>query len=114
MNDYKYEVKWAWQRVFRGWDDTACWSIDEHLSILLPKVIRKLRDGCDSYPLGLKNLKEWKVILGQMADGFEAYWLMRNATFTNEKSFFKQQEILKKKFDKGFQLFVKHFSGLWG
>jgi len=39
---------------------------------------------------------------------------MRNATFTNEKSFFKQQEILKKKFDKGFQLFVKHFSGLWG
>jgi len=113
MKDYKDEVKWAWQRIFRKWDDTVVWSIDEHLSIVLPQILRQLKKEASSYPQNVKNLKDWKEILEQIANAFEAYWLMRNATFNDTKSFKKQQVILKKKFDKGFQLFVKHFSGLW-
>lgn len=25
------QIKWAWQRMCRGWDDRAIWNLDQHL-----------------------------------------------------------------------------------
>lgn len=30
--DARNQVRWAWQRVFRGWDDRALWSLDTWLA----------------------------------------------------------------------------------
>src|SRR5271157_4693879 len=38
------EVRFAWQRVFRGWDDRAVWSIDYWLDAKMPDMLRRLKD----------------------------------------------------------------------
>lgn len=43
-------IKWAYQRVVRGWDDRAVWSIDVWLSEMLPPMIHKLRTGKNGVP----------------------------------------------------------------
>lgn len=112
VKDFIREVKYAYQRVVRNFDERAVWGIDEHLSIILPQMIRQLRNELHGHPVKLTK-KKWTTILSAIADGFEAYWLIRNATFTDEKSFKKQQKILDKKFKVGMSLFVKYFSDLW-
>jgi hypothetical protein len=78
---------WAWQRVYRGWDDSAIWSIDSYLVEMLPEMIDKLRDAKKGYPGSmltddLKHLSgsdldeacfnKWVNILNQIANGFRA------------------------------------------
>ena len=46
------KIKWAWQRVVRGWDDTAMWQLDSHfIDVVIPPLKQFLHnkfldDGC--------------------------------------------------------------------
>lgn len=44
LSDLRLEVKWAWQRAFRGWDDTAIWGMGEYLSEIIVDVLKFHRD----------------------------------------------------------------------
>jgi len=37
------QIRWAWQRVFTGYDERVIWSIDLYLAKMLPKWMRKLK-----------------------------------------------------------------------
>jgi len=80
MNLFR-ELKWAAQRVYRGWDDRVIWSIDMYLAKMLPIWLRKQKE----QKLGIPPLvlhgdeidieeseKAWNDILDKMIEGFEA------------------------------------------
>ena len=43
-------IKWAYQRVVRGWDDTAKWNLDSHF---VEVVIPPLKEMCEKSLAGL-------------------------------------------------------------
>lgn len=80
MNLFR-ELKWAAQRVYRGWDDRVIWSIDMYLAKMLPIWLRKQKE----QKLGVPPLvmhgddvdieeseKLWDEIQDEMIEGFEA------------------------------------------
>jgi len=97
-------VKWAWQRVFRGWDDRAAWDTDSYLAELIPQLLKvhlKYKDGVPSsvyndgtLPVEIYRV-EWDNILREIISGFEAY---------------KKDDIFN---EKAFQLFIKYYQDLW-
>lgn len=38
------KLRWAIQRVVRGWDDTAIWSLDSYIANIAIEVLPKIRD----------------------------------------------------------------------
>jgi len=44
ISDIRLEIKWAWQRAFRGWDDTAKGGMGEYLSEIIIDVLKYYRD----------------------------------------------------------------------
>jgi hypothetical protein len=126
------EVRYAWQRVFRGWDDTVCWSIDGYLADMIPQWMRRMQKVAHGWTMDLYTdeeieiisnggqvseerekalFQEWKNILEEIAVGFEAY----RETDENEYTsiWYKGQEERLAKFEKGFDLFRKYFRNLW-
>jgi hypothetical protein len=125
-----YKIKYAYQRVSRGWDDTAVWSIDWYLSKLIPQLVKRLKDNKIGYPMemyeGMTPLDEggwtyskeddeaaaqkWQGILQTIIDGFEA-----SKRIQEEHLWSKSPEYaeLDAKFEKGFELFHKYYFNLW-
>lgn len=44
------QVRWAKQRLFRGWDDRAVWSLDTHLAGTLGAQLIQMADIAHGYP----------------------------------------------------------------
>jgi len=107
FRDAKMEIRHAWQRIFRGFDDTWWWSLHNVMSEVIPKCVRKMRkDGC-GYPSGI-TYKQWKVILKKIEIGFEAANKLDDCPYNGKR--YKQR---MKKYEEGMQLFSKHFFSLW-
>ena len=124
------QIKWAWQRVFRGWDDRASWNINDHILKIVPEMIERMRDYDNSYPSSIGQ-DEWHNILDKISDGFKAGYKLSNSdqevfnelwdSGWNGGDFpdgfmerLKEESIeLNDKFDAGMALFVKWFWSLW-
>ena len=122
LQDAFAQVKWAFQRMFRGWDDSAVFGVDRHIAILIPKLVRELlkdetgtpgamfsdsdfdKEGSVSPEIEKQRNAEWKQILTDIAEGFEDY-------STNGECW--MFEGSSEKFEKAFDLFRKYFSSLW-
>lgn len=98
-------TKWFFQRGWRGYSDSDCWSLDVYLSSWLPKALVRLRDSRHSGDsIDTLNLQG-------MIDGFEAINTMENSETINLGS--PEWLELERKRDKGLALFAKHFQSLW-
>lgn len=110
------QIKWFFQRGFKGWCDEDIWSIDITLNERLPRMIRELKDvqiGC--YPsffdkdIYIDPESAWHVVLERIAEGFEANNALCNLNFKNEKEKFE----LERKCKLEFRLFIKYYNCLW-
>ena len=129
--EYAYrEVKYAFQRAFRGWDDTVIWSIDWYLAEMIPIWMRQLkkdthgipsmlfREGDDEVIDGIYTTKpeameragkEWDAIMEAVAVGFESYIAKEEYKFET-----KDREVeLTRKIEEGLDLFRKYFGCFW-
>lgn len=128
FSDTKYEIRWAWQRVVRGFDDSMVWNHHSYHSEQTAKILRQLAEhkvGCpgELYDGKKKNdeCHKWRDILVQMAEGFEAATAIDNMEFYTEnkkgeydsKASEKKRKVLENKFDKGMSLYVKYYFNLW-
>lgn len=121
--EYSRQIKWAWQRVFRGWDDRVIWSIDGHIAKYLPIWLRELKnDKCgvssmmfkeedyidENYNVSDETMeirrKEYNDILEEIAQGFEVYY--KDNWFTEDSDDYKI-------FNNSFDLLKKYFGTLW-
>ena len=109
-------IKWAWQRVFRGYDDR--WHWDLFYASSRPIIenlmwLQKNHSGCPNefYDETKKGdeCHKWEDILGKMAQGFEA------GLEIDDKMLYKGDEYdkLMEQYNKGMELFVKYYRGLW-
>ena len=93
------EVKFAYQRVMRGWDDRAVWGVDYWLDDKMPAILRKLKEDKHGIPIdmfdglpmnddGYYDKPEfaiaearWDVIVDKMIAGFEASRRVKDGTY---------------------------------
>jgi hypothetical protein len=114
IKDFRYEVKWAYQRVFRGFDDRAFWGLDSYLTEIILPVLKFLRKDGNGYPSKLTD-EEWKDVLDKMIIGFqelhdEGYMEGEWETYTWDKN---RLIAHQKKVNEGLKLFSRHFQNLW-
>jgi len=128
LSYWKRQIRWAWQRVFRGWDDRATWAVDYYFANILPQIIRKLKEekhgipvqmfDSDPYPVENEYLgyndedmviaeEKWNKILDEIADGFENYKTI------DEVPLAEREKAYQDFFDGAFELFKKYFVNLW-
>lgn len=121
--DIFLETKHAFQRMFRGWDDSVVWSIDWHLTEYMPVWLNKLKEskhgtpGCffpenyngDNPELEAEANRLWKEQLDIMVDGFVAARNIQERRYDNDT----ELDVLREKFELGMKSFTEHFFSLW-
>jgi hypothetical protein len=117
-------IKYACQRVVRGWDDRVIWSIDYYLATMIPIWLTKLKNNKmgvptemfeksdyldENYNISEKTLelreKQYNEILDKIIEGFNAYTESQNSGLNDP--------IIINKFNDGIELFVRYFSTFW-
>jgi len=100
-------VKWFIQRGKRGYSERDLWDLDWYLAEMIPNALRDLRESQHCCP-GWKEQedfviaqKRWDTIIEDIIYIFEKSDEVWNLT--------KEE---KKRYDKGWRLFKKHFSDL--
>lgn len=102
----KRSLRFVYQRVIRGFDDSETWSLDHSLAkLILPRLkqFNKIRTG---YPSDITD-EEWEAILHEMIAAFE--WFASDDRW----NFGPEYEARFKKAQKGVELFAKHYHSLW-
>lgn len=131
IEDAIRETKWAYQRVFRGWDDKTTWSIDYWLNHIMPDILKQLRENKIGIPIvffdGMEEHTDEKGILGytkeqekiaeelwnkeinKMIAGFTAGRLINDWRYDLDGEY----KYLEETFKKGMASFVEHYFSLW-
>lgn len=121
-------ICWAWQRVFRGWDDRVTWGIDSYLNEHMPEWLRVLKENdqgvpFDCFPEGSWDeenycfadgsdviaKQNWHAALDGMIAGFEAAKRLSDWDFKGRE----ELDELRRVQDAGLALFAKHYGSLW-
>lgn len=111
--DWYREVKWAYQRVIREYDDTFVWNMNYNLAKMMSEALDKFEKRRCGYPCDLTD-EEWRLILREIKAGFDAFILKDKLGFDgNMKSYNREWKKLDKIQKKGMKLFVKYYDNLW-
>jgi hypothetical protein len=122
--DIKTSMVHAWQRLFRGWDDSVLWSIDDYLADMMPIWLGELKkrqrgapfeylpqkkalDRIDDEDIELAQMK-WFSDIDIVIAGFEAYKTMEYAG-----SELTNRDELQKVYESGMKKLSKMFHTLW-
>lgn len=129
MNEFFRKIKWAYQRVVRGWDDTAAWSVDQWLDEMMPDILNTLKlekigtpsaiftddemdeNGNVSKENQRKAHERWDKELDKMIAGFVCSKKLRDLDYNWRDK--EEEQAIKKVFDEGMQSFVKYYHSLW-
>jgi hypothetical protein len=96
VSHFLSKIEHAYQRVTRGWDDTALWSADSHLCKTLGEQLAALADISHGYPAGgeFSTYEEWQQVLREHSARLLAYeerwdysapdWKEREAQLTSD------------------------------
>lgn len=116
-------IKWAWQRVFNGYDSRASWSVDYWLCSMLPPILERLKgdkigvpfemfDGLsyeneNNYTHSEESFKiakdRWNAILDKMIIGFKEYADQKDDGFSR----------IPDSTNESLDLLKKYFGSLW-
>lgn len=97
------EVKWGFQRMFRGYDDRAYWNLNYYITDIAIPALESLRDHGYSYPVCFKNVSEWHAELQKMIEAFKLF------QEDDLQVIMENNEIIQE----GLKSFGKHFMSLW-
>ena len=119
-------IKWAWQRLNRGWDDTVAWNLSSYLARMLPMALADIAENANGYPANIdkkvtysttKSLREWEQVLKKMGRGFKA---AESIMVADDKLFLKDGGLDVQAYNKamgefnaGMDLFKEYFFSLW-
>lgn len=73
--DIPRQIKWAYQRVVRGWDDQSVWSLDSHLTNILGQQLVKMSEIAHGWPSsqGFETFEEWVEALKTHGEALLTY-----------------------------------------
>ena len=114
-----YQVKYGFQRMFRGYDDTEVFDMDMVFIDRYLKILKDFRKNHCGYPPSITN-EQWDDILDEM---------IKHLTLMNENNIMSElkkgmpdsfkhdyktvSEIMDRHKDEFFKLFSKWFYNLW-
>lgn len=106
--DLPKQIKWFFQRGWRGWADADIWSFDWYLSRVITSGLKHFKKNLHGHPPDITS-EEWEKILQKIIDGFQA-WI--------EVQEFDSLDTIKldklvRKASTGRKLFSKWFGNLW-
>lgn len=99
---WKRKVKFFWQRLTRGWDDSVTWNLDWQIATFVLPRLRRFREVTIAYPPEI-TFEEWQSIIDKMIFALE--WHSKDTIDRDIEDYSKVQE--------GMELFGKYFGGLW-
>lgn len=108
-------IKWAWQRVFRGFAECDTWNLDNYLLDIIIGGLRHLADYAHSYPESFGSCENWQNWLRETAnmieEGNDIEWWYENEWPYEDtaKEMKRRQEVL----DNGLARLIEHFKSLW-
>jgi len=129
------EIKWLFQRIFKGYDERIYWDLYDYLGKEIIKHLKNFknskRHGVPSMLCTDKDGKElsdvegeklWNEIIDKMVLGFEEMmkdriekepWQLFEKGKIDKEEWLKREEEDYKKAEENAMLFIKYFSGLW-
>lgn len=96
-------LKWAYQRVMRGYADCDVWNFDGFLAAVIPAGLRELAE-LHSYPFSFDSHKEWSKWLIETAELFEEVY---------NEDFIITGEEYQQKINKALDRLKEQFGNLW-
>jgi len=122
-------IKWGFQRMFRGYDDTAYWGLDGYLTDIALPVLKWLRAHGHGLPWNQESTEatshtqeSWNALLDKMILAFQ---IMHDNDYSDPTSlgapdisvdkdaYWKWHEERRAKVDEGLKWFAKYFQSLW-
>lgn len=109
-------VKYAFQRLTRSWDDTATWSLDDHLCLTLGSQLKHLAETTHGWPQSEKfpEFEDWKKALHENGDLLLEYANKDDVLFAEGNDYtLAQEEEYTKKAKKALRWVAENLNGLW-
>lgn len=97
-------VRFFWQRLTRGWDDSETWSLDYSLSKLIAPRLKRFKEVTCGRPADTTE-QQWNEDLDKMIAAFEFLGSEERWSNYDKKKWTEVQE--------GIDLFAKNYIGLW-
>ena len=132
FRDAEFEIRMAWQRVWKGYDDSWGWGLHSALSDVVPKALEQMIEYGNGAPSQFKDIKDWHVVLRKIQRGFEAAndlddkkYMVKVKLKKPKKDMFgemtdigykldkKLESKLHREFDVGMKLLHKYYFNLW-
>ena len=117
--ELRHRVKWALQRMFRGYDDCETWNLYSNFTTRYKKILSQYRKEHYGYPCNI-DAEEWDAIvdrmihcLDMMDEGHVQDILSKNMPEDYIPSQKSIDEIMERYKDEFFELFSKWFYNLW-
>ena len=111
-------IKHGFQRMFRGYDDTAYWGLYHYIARIALPVLRHYKAQKTGVPAGLgldypnmtfsNQRRKWESILGKMITSFE---LILDDEYYSLNT--KERKKHSKQVTEGLELFAKYYENLW-
>ena len=97
------ELKWAYQRLRRGYSEEDAFSADCHIALVIVGTVKELIKNDTGENAIHEHTEEWVADLHKIVKGFEM--------FIEEGSLMYDKD--QKVFDEGMGAFKRAFGGLW-
>jgi hypothetical protein len=101
----KRSIKFFFQRLVRGWDDSDTWNLDCTLAKLITPRLKKFKDLKKDWNLTDLSDSEWNDHLDKMIAAFEFLGSEERWESTDKNKWKEVQE--------GLDLFHEHYFNLW-
>lgn len=101
---FQRTIKFFFQRIFRGWDDSETWSLDVSLARAILPRLKHFKKLNKAYPVEL-TFDSWNAILDEMIYSFEF--------ISSERYYQSSDHEERERAARGFELFCKHYRSLW-
>lgn len=105
-----YEIKYGFQRMFRGYDDREVFSLDFGFIDKYTEILQQFKENTVGYPPDISE-QEWNRILDRMI--FLLLEIQNMYDEVDVDNYDVSQEIIVKDKDEFFHLFSKYFFNLW-
>lgn len=119
IRDIYYEIRYGFERMFRGYDSVDCFSTFSKFTERYYKILTEYKKTHQGYPCNMSG-KEWEDIVDEMI--YHLYYmdednvekeLCKNMPEDWTPSWKTIGEIMDRHKDEFFKLFSKHFYNLW-